>query len=481
MNDVSLALPTGAPGTTGTTGWTCPFCLLLCDDLSVRLSASGAAWELAHGDCAAARAGLAQFTATPSHATPTVDGKPCGLPEAVGAAARLLAESGQPLFGGLGTDVSGARALYRLASQTGAICDPARGAALMHSVRALQDRGGFTTTLAEVRTRADVIVCLGGLPTGDAADFFTRCGLGEGLVPKRHVAVLGGSEAESFSEPRHLLPRPFGERAGVRGCAPVQMPFDGPHPIPLPEGEGEETLAALGLHKGVTTESLRLDGDLFATVAMLAGVLARRAVRNVPAPLAALAERLLAARYAVIVGQTSRFPAHAALLVEAVNRSVATLNLSTRAGAIWLGGGNGAGTVNQVFTWLSGLPLRSRAGPLGLEHEPVCFDAARLLADGAVDCLLWVSSFDAACLPPTTQVPLIVLGHPALAGSAARSGAVFIPVSTPGIGSAGHLFRTDGGAVLPLLPIYRDSLPGLGEVLGDVSQALESLRAEAVA
>ena len=63
---------------------------------------------------------------------------------------------------------------------------------------------------------------------------------------------------------------------------------------------------------------------------------------------------------------------------------------------------------------------------------------------------------------------------------AARPGAVFIPVSTPGIGSVGHLFRADGGAVLPLLPIYRDSLPGLGDVLGDVSQALRSLRAEAV-
>ncbi len=435
MTDVSLALPSGI---TGTPGWTCPFCLLLCDDLSVRISESGAAWELAHGDCAAARAGLAQFPATPSHATPSVDGAPCGLPEAVAAAARLLAASGQPLFGGLGTDVSGARAVYRLASQTGAMCDPAHGTALMHSVRALQDRGGFTTTLAEVRTRADVIVCLGGLPTGDAADFFARCGLGEALVPKRHVVVLGGSADDHLG------------------------------------------LAAMGLHEGVTTESVPLGGDLFATVAMLAGVLARRALRNVPAPLAALAERLLTARYAVIVGQTSRFPAHAALLIEAVNRSVATLNLSTRAGAVWLGGGNGAGTVNEVFTWLSGLPLRSRAGPLGLEHEPVCFDAQRLLGDGAVDCLLWVSSFDAACLPPPTQVPLIVLGHPALAASATRPGAVFIPVSTPGIGSAGHLFRADGGAVLPLLPIYRDSLPGLGEVLGSVSQALESLRAEAV-
>ena len=441
MTEAPLALDTGAAR------WTCPFCLLLCDDLRVRTHAANDSLQLAGGDCVAALRGLAQFGAAPSAATPQVDGQACDLPTAVAASARVLAASRQPLFGGLGTDVAGARALYRLACATGAICDPAGGAALMHGVRALQDRGSFTTTLAEVRTRADVIVCLGGLPSAQAAEFFARCGLGvdadDGRVANRHVVVLGAAP---------------GDAAG---------------------------LAELGQHPGVTTESVALHGDLFASVAMLAALLARRAVRNPPAPLAALAERLLAATYAVIVGETSRLPEHGALVIETVNRCVVTLNSSTRAGAMWLGGGNGAGTVNQVFTWLSGLPLRSRAGPLGLEHEPVCFDAARLLNDRAVDSLLWVSSFDAESTPPAPGVvaslPLIVLGHPALAASAARPGSVFIPVSTPGIGSAGHLFRTDGGAVLPLTPLYADRLPTVADVLDRLTLAIRSSRNGAAA
>ena len=132
-----------------------------------------------------------------------------------------------------------------------------------------------------------------------------------------------------------------------------------------------------------------------------------------------------------------------------------------------------------MFTWLSGLPLRSRAGPAGLEHEPLCFDAARLLADAAVDGLLWISSFDPLCAPPDSPVPLVLLGHPDLASSAARVGSVFIPVSTPGIGSAGHLFRTDGATLLPLVPIYRDTLPTLAEVVGSITQGVSALRTQA--
>jgi formylmethanofuran dehydrogenase subunit B len=249
--------------------------------------------------------------------------------------------------------------------------------------------------------------------------------------------------------------------------------------VVLGEPTDPAALAALAGHGGVTTEVVPLHGDLFSTLALLSALLARRAVRDAASPLAALAERLHAARYAVIVGQTARLPAQGALIIEGVYRIVSTLNATTRAGAMWLGGGNGAGTVNEVFTWLSGLPLRSRAGPAGLEHEPLCFDAVRLLADAAVDCLLWISSFDATCAPPSTPTPLVVLGHPDLASSAARIGSVFIPVSTPGIGSAGHLFRADGGAVLPLVPVYRDTLPMLADVLGGITQGVTALRAEA--
>jgi formylmethanofuran dehydrogenase subunit B len=406
----------------GAVRWTCPFCPLLCDHLGVRVAPSGRTLEPAGGDCARARAGLAHFAPTPSAARPRVDGRECELDEAVRAAARILKASRQPLFGGLGTDVAGARALYRLACATGAISDVAHGAALTQGLRALQDRGGFTTTLSEVRARADLVVFLGGLAREEAPNLLDRLGFGDPAVAQRHAAVIG------------------------------------------PTARDDDGLANLAGRRGASVESIALHGDLFDTVALLAALVQQRRVPQAPAPLVALAVRLRAARYAVVVGNTATLPAHAALLIEAVGRIVGSLNIHTRAAALWLGGGNGAATVNQVFTWLSGLPLRSRAGPAGLEHEPVCFDARRLIDDAAVDSLLWVSSFDAETRPPLTSVPLVVLGHPELGCCAERPGSVFIPVSTPGVGSAGHLFRTDGVVLLPLFPVYADTLPTVAEV-----------------
>jgi formylmethanofuran dehydrogenase subunit B len=414
--------------------WTCPFCPLLCDRLQAQPAADGSRLELRGSDCARARAGLSQFSALPSAALALVDGVAVTLSDAITAAARLLSASRQPLFGGLGTDVAGARALYPLACATGAICDAAQGAALAQSTRALQDRGGFTTTLAEVRARADVIVFVGGLGLAQAPLLFERLGLGDAVVPRRHVVAIGASAAE------------------------------------------QSQLAVLGKTEGISVEALPLQGDLLETASLLCAAVARR-VHNVSPQLAALAARLRDARYSVFIGAPANSAAHGALLIETVNRTVNHLNTSTRAAALWLGGadgGQGAATVNQVFTWLSGLPLRSRAGPRGLEHEPLCFDAARLLADEAVDLLLWVSSFDAASAPPSTKLPLIVLGHPLLAASCKRAGSVFIPVSTPGIGSAGHLFRTDGVVLLPLFALRDDGLPIVADVVTRMTQALSS-------
>jgi formylmethanofuran dehydrogenase subunit B len=415
--------------------WTCPFCPLLCDRQQVRAATDGRSLELHGRECARARAGLAQFSAAPSPAQPLVDGRSATPSEAIAAAARLLRASRQPLFGGLGTDVAGARALYPLACATGAICDAAQGAALTQSLRALQDRGGFTTTLGEVRARADVIVFVGGLGLAQAPLLFDRLGLsngaGDGVAPRRHVVAIGALAAD------------------------------------------ESNLAALGKTAGISVESLPLQGDLLDTLSLLCATVARR-VHDAPPQLAALAARLRDARYGVFVGAPALFPAHGALLIEAVQRTVGHLNATTRAAALWIGGGDGAATVNQVFTWLSGLPLRSRAGPRGLEHEPLCFDAARLLEDGAVDALLWLSSFDAASAPPPTTLPLIVLGHPNLATSCQRKGSVFIPLSTPGIGSDGHLFRTDGVVLLSLFRLRDDRLPSAADVITQIARELSS-------
>ena len=456
-----MTAPTPAPTTAPAAPvWTCPFCPLLCDGFQLAPTAGSTPAPgrlvLQGSDCPRAVQALQRYPATPSQATPQVDGQPCDLGTAIAAAAQVLAASRQPLFGGLGTDVAGARALYRLACATGAISDAAQGEALMHELRALQDRGATTTTLAEVHQRADLIVCLGSDPTARLPEFFQRCGIGAGLdspVASRQVVLLG---------------------------APADPPT-------------AATLDTLNRTAGVTARTVDLHSDLFDTLSVLTALVAGKRLPNAPAArvglvslvdLVNLAQRLQQARYAVFVWQSDTLPRHGALLVEAAQRLITLLNRHTRAASLALGGGDGAATVNQVYTWLSGLPLRSRAGPLGLEHEPLCYDAPRLLADGAVDALLWLDSFHAHTVP-AAALPRIVIGHPELAAQAnvAAGGhpTVFIPVSTPGIGSHGHLFRTDGAVLMPLSPVYTDTLPTAAEVLGRLTQTVQALNAGTLA
>jgi formylmethanofuran dehydrogenase subunit B len=376
--------------------WTCPFCPLLCDAFVAQPPAqTPGAWALQGGHCSRAQQALARFEAggAPAPAARAA-GQAVPLAQAVAAAAALLRGARQPLFGGLGTDVAGARALFSLAAATGAICDAAGGPALMQSTRALQDRGGFATSLAEVRARADVLLCLGSPPAARYPEFDTRIGASAG-------------------DPRWLVLAPGGQAA-----------------------------------------------DFFAPVARLAALLEGRTLAGAPAALLQAAQRLQAAQYAVVVAETGALGSQGALLIEALQRIVASLNHKGRAALLSLGGADGGSTVNAVHTWMSGLPLRTRLGAQGFEHAPLAFDAARLLADGDADLLLWLASFGTEAAPPASPpgragTPRILIGHPRLAAEPAD---VFIPVATPGIHTDGHLFRTDGVVLMPLHPV-----PGLAD------------------
>ena len=401
--------------------WTCPFCPLLCDEFA--LDADAAVPVLRGSDCPRALAGLARHARRPDAAQARIDGRAAAVPDAIVEAAARLATWRQPLFGGLGTDIAGARALYRLAARTGAICDPAEGAALMTSVRLQQDRGQFTTTLAEVRARADLVVCMRTSVVERFPEFFNRCELDAPDGPRPALVFFG---------------------------------------VPVPGG----------LPATLETTTIAED-DAFADLQQLAALVA---MQRVPAPrpeLAQLAAQLRATRYAVLVWEPAALPSHGALWAEMLQRVVATLNRHTRAATLALAGGDGAASVNQVFTWLSGLPLRTRAGPDGLAHEPLRFDATRLLADGAADGLLWISSFDPSRLPPAHPVPRIVLGPPAMAQALpTQRDEVFIPVATPGLNAAGHLFRTDGLVIVPLTAARDDGLADASHVLARLGERI---------
>ncbi|MEY8876715.1 MAG: formylmethanofuran dehydrogenase, partial [Leptothrix sp. (in: b-proteobacteria)] len=374
-----------------------------------------------------------------------IDGQPATLDAALAAAAARLGASRQPLLGGWGCDVAGARALYRLAVASGAVCDVAGGEALNQTLRAMQDRGGYTTTLGEVQARAELIVVVGS------------------WAPQRAPRLLN----------RWLAADPSTRQT----AAPVELVYLGDDA----EVPGEVTVG----DRTLTVERIGLDGDLAQTLARLHASVAGRTLADDAAQpaLTALAQRLRASGYAVLAWEAAQLGPHAGLVIERLYQLVGRLNQTTRAAGFPIGGGLGTSTAQAVHTWLSGLPMRSRVGPNGLEHDPLRYNAARLLADGAVDLLLWTSAFHAGA--PFTPIPTlpagrprIVLGLPALQGELGdEADTVFIPVATPGVHASGHLFRVDGIVLMPLHVIEsrRDArLPDVADVVSRLLSRLET-------
>ena len=139
------------PNNTNTLNATCPACGLLCDDIRIE----GAT---AHNACAK---GIAFFTQTIANPQPLVSGKPATLEEAVKRAAEILKQSQRPVIAGLSTDIHGMRALTPLAAKLKADLQHINQASLQRNMQAMQSAGWVTTTLSEVKNRADVIVCIG--------------------------------------------------------------------------------------------------------------------------------------------------------------------------------------------------------------------------------------------------------------------------------------------------------------------------------
>jgi formylmethanofuran dehydrogenase subunit B len=399
--------------------WTCPFCPLLCDDITLaptgdqRLAAP-------HTACTRLEASLAHFGPQDANRHPAIDGQPTDLASALSQAAAILSSARRPLFGGLATDVAGARALYELCAQCGAILDHLHGDTLADSNRALQDRGSFFTTLSEVRSRADLVIVFACRPSQRYPRFYERA-IGEG----RDVnIVFVGCDIDEAAHAR--------------------------------------------------AEAILRDTDPFDTLALWSAHV--EGGRPIPAPdLVALTERIKAAHYTAFVYEPSAFAGpHAALAIEALQRIVKAINRTARAGALALTGDDGAASVNQAITWLSGFPLRTRvAYGMPLDHDTHRYRTETLLRRGEIDALLWVSSFAPEPLPASLadDVPAIILGHPSTQTPARKGPTVFIPVATPGIDSGGHLFRVDTSVVAPLAAARSVVLPTVASIASQLAQA----------
>lgn len=437
------------PSVSTTHDWTCPFCPLLCDDIEAHVSRDQTIAAPAT-QCARLADALTRHDASDNVCSPAVDGAPVSLDTALDAAAAVLAQARRPLFGGCATDIAGARALYALAAGCGAILDSLHGDALSASTLALQDRGAFFTTLSEVRSRADLLIVFACQPSAQHPRFYERIASGTSMQRDIRFVCCDTDPAASQADDTRSTSL-------------------------LADASPHDVLALWSaIAEGRTAESFD-DGARIATA------------------LASLMARIAEARYTAFVIEPAELPQpHAALLIEALHRIVKAINRTSRAGVLTLGGADGALSVNQTITWLSGFPLRTRVskpdrppGTAPLDHDPYRYRTERLLAAGEADALLWTASFDPHPPPSTldANTPLIVLGTPAL-GSAPdlqtrRAKTIFIPVATPGIDSDGHLFRVDTSVVVPLHAARHVALPTVAFIATHLADALATRAAQA--
>jgi formylmethanofuran dehydrogenase subunit B len=422
----------GAQRRTAAAASTCPFCGLLCDDVTVIASSAGTVAASGRA-CEASRAGFARQSA-PGLDTPLVGGEPAAFDQAVGAAASILHGAGQPLIGGLGTDVAGMRAAVELADRCGAVLDHANSGFKFRNLLAFQDRGAITTTLSEIRNRADLFVVVGTDVVSRFPRFFQRV-----TTPAQTLFGLSNSERRSIfigaAPPPDAPPA-----AGSIDCKPQNLP------------------------------------DVLATLAALLGGAALDATHAGAVPMAQLRElarKMAAARYGVLVWAAPDLDtAHAELSVQAIHRILVTLNRTTRFSAVPLGGNEADLTADAVLLWQVGFPFRTRFASGHAEYDPYLFDARRMLAQRETDAVMWISTLSDLPVPPTLAAPLILLAGGNAA--AARRADVFIPVGTPGIDHAGHLVRTDKVVTMRLAPTRRPHLPSAATVLHAISEAVRS-------
>lgn len=396
---------------TKTVNATCPACGLLCDDVTVSWQASESKPDVTVKSGKPCGKTVAFFSRPLTAVAPMIAGKPASLAEAIAHAAQLIKKAKAPIVAGLSTDLAGFRASYQFAQLTHADMVHMNVHSSLRNTKVLQSTGWQTTTLTEVKNRADMIVCIGTDVVHHNPRFFERAVWTDKAMftdaQARNIVYLGGDDL-------NIAPgvSPTGKQPTVLPCATRDLP--------------EVTAALRALLQGKTLK-----------VEVIAGI-------QVSA-LTQLVEQLKQAKYAVLiwVAKDLDFP-HAELTIQNITESAVILNQQSRAMGLALGGSDGDTTVNYAHTWLDGLTLGEQD-------------------TSAHDLVIWVNSFSPDKPMPDTNQPVIALGHPDT--TFAIPSEVFIPVATPGLDAVGTLFRVDSSVVLPLKKVRESSLPTLAEVL----------------
>jgi formylmethanofuran dehydrogenase subunit B len=416
----------------------CLHCGCLCDD--VRLSVEGDRIVRAENVCPAGEAWFLALPA-PHPAAAKVAGRAADGKAAIAEAARILSSARAPLVFGLSHGVTETQqAAVRLADRIGGTIDLSAAPGHAAAMLALEQVGNSTSTLGEVRHRADLVIFWGADP--------------------------------ARTHPRHL------ERHSVSLAGRW-----------IPEGRADRTVIVVDSQPTATSALANLffkiePGRDFELLAVLRSAVAGRAAPAAGVAglsgeaLADLAARMKGCRTGAIFygpGMLEGKLAHQTL--EALFRLVQELHRHARFYAGSLAEGANLTGADNVLAWQTGYPLAVNFARGYPRYSPGEFSAQAMLERGEADACLVVCREDLEGLSSRARqhlakIPTIMFEPGTEAEfSPGFSPAVEISTAVDGIHVAGTAYRADG-VPLPVSAVLPSPLASKAEVLREIAEAL---------
>lgn len=412
---------------------TCPHCGLLCDDLSIEVNQL--ALRVLNTDCQKCTGAFADASIQGAIPSPSIEGQTTSINDALEKAASILRSAHQPLVYGLSTDVQGSREAVALTEKIGGVIDHVNGDGIRCNGSVIQRIGKVKTTLSEVKNRADFVIIFGNSLLNNFPRFTERM-----LMPEKTLGLEGSANKKIII---------------LDVSASVQRI----------KHEVHDNIECITL----AADSLESMIHSFQNIVMNDHVTTE--IDESIKILQELKQQILNSHYTTLVWYGGDFQANSAeYTIQSITQIIKEFTKEVRCVGLPLGGSKGEVTANAVATWQTGSPLPVAFMGDAPTHDPVLFNGKTMLANGDVDCMLWIGTYHSQDVPPTLKLPTIVIGHPNM--HCAQTPDVFIPVGVPGIDHRGLACRTDSVATLPLHAIRTSGLPSASDILRQITQLI---------
>lgn len=417
----------------------CTVCGCVCDDLELEVHRGDL--RVLSGSCSLADPWFAALRNGGERGAVQIEGQSATYDDAIVRAAEILRASQSPLVFGLSrSSTHGQQVAVRLADYLGANIDTTASVCHGPSIMAIQQSGESTSSLGEVRHRADVIVFWGANPAVTHPRHFERYSIDAsgqwipGGRADRTVIVIDSEMTETAKRADVFLQVPKGRDFETIWALRQAIRSDLPAPR-LPDG---------------------LNADQFQFIA----------------------DRICNCRYGAVffgLGLAQQGIGHAN--VSALLELVRDLNAHTRFVARRLRIPGDVTGADLVLCWQTGFPFAVNLAREYPRYNPGEYSANELLARKEVDACLLVGSESVTEFSPEARdhlasIPVIGLDYPHLKPQVAAT--VQFTTAVYGIHAAGTAYRMDE-VPIPLRRILPSSYPTDDAVLQAILDRLTSV------